>query len=312
MAACAGADEADDVPSFAPPGVGGSGQQAAPPSGVSGAGAQAPGVGGAESGRRHRQQHRGERRQYRDRHGRLDPGGVDGAAGSATVNGGTGGGEFRRAPRARRWWGAGNGNVPPPAGAGPGRVGAELCPPGPFGTPLAAAPTVRQLFTLDDDGFFNFEGPVWTGTALYFSEIGGGNNPPPSRINRYVSGRRHVRAWRHREQRQQRLGARCGGQSDRRDPRRGRHFDLPSRRRRSRPIVALKTSMVSASTRRTISCCAVTATCTSPIRPSRHRAIRKALRASTGSHPTGSLALLTVRSGTRTASRSRRTAIPSM
>jgi gluconolactonase len=47
---------------------------------------------------------------------------------------------------------------------------------------------VQRLFTLEDNGFFNFEGPVWVDGALYFSEISGGNNPPPARINRYVPG----------------------------------------------------------------------------------------------------------------------------
>ena len=117
--------------------------------------------------------------------GGSSPGGVNGAGGSATANGGTGGVPAGAAGSSMVGT-AGNGNVPPPAGAG--RIGAELCPPGPFGTPLAAAPMVQRLFTLDDDGFFNFEGPVWTGSALYFSEIAGGNNPPPSRINRYVPG----------------------------------------------------------------------------------------------------------------------------
>jgi gluconolactonase len=81
----------------------------------------------------------------------------------------------------------GSGAEPTPI-EGPGRVGAEFCPPGPFGAPLPATPAVQRLFTLDDNGFFNFEGPVWTGNALYFSEISGGNNPPPARINRYVPG----------------------------------------------------------------------------------------------------------------------------
>jgi len=84
--------------------------------------------------------------------------------------------------------GSGGSGEQPPAPAGRGRVGAEFCPPGPFGAPMAENPQVRPLFTLEDNGFFNFEGPVWTGDALYFSEIGGGGNPPPARINRYVPG----------------------------------------------------------------------------------------------------------------------------
>ena len=79
----------------------------------------------------------------------------------------------------------------PAPGAGPtavGRVGAELCPPGPFGAPLPASPQVTKLFSVGENNFFNFEGPVWVNGALYFSEIGGGANPPPSNINRFVPG----------------------------------------------------------------------------------------------------------------------------
>ncbi|MEO8177783.1 MAG: SMP-30/gluconolactonase/LRE family protein [Deltaproteobacteria bacterium] len=79
---------------------------------------------------------------------------------------------------------------PPPAMTSPGvgRVGAELCPPGPFGAPLPATPTVTKLFSVGENNFFNFEGAVWVNDALYFSEIGGGNNPPPSNINRFIPG----------------------------------------------------------------------------------------------------------------------------
>jgi gluconolactonase len=47
---------------------------------------------------------------------------------------------------------------------------------------------VTKLFSVGEDNFFNFEGAVWVNGALYFSEIGSGNNPPPSRINRFVPG----------------------------------------------------------------------------------------------------------------------------
>jgi gluconolactonase len=47
---------------------------------------------------------------------------------------------------------------------------------------------VTKLFSVGENNFFNFEGPVWVNGALYFSEIGGGNNPPPSNINRFVPG----------------------------------------------------------------------------------------------------------------------------
>ena len=87
---------------------------------------------------------------------------------------------------------AGMGSMPnpPPVTTEPrvGRVGAELCPAGPFGAPLPATPTVTKLFSVGENNFFNFEGAVWVNGALYFSEIGGGSNPPPSRINRFVPG----------------------------------------------------------------------------------------------------------------------------
>lgn len=186
VAACAGADEADDVPSFLPPAVGGSGQ--ATPPGVSGAGAQAPGAGGAGSGAVTGSNTEGNGGSIAIGAGGSSPSVASGAGGSAAANGATGGtgGAPVGAAGSSMVGAAGNGNLPPPAG--PGRAGAEFCPPGPFGEPIAATPQVQRLFTLDADGFFNFEGPVWTGGALYFSEIGGGNNPPPSRINRYVPG----------------------------------------------------------------------------------------------------------------------------
>jgi gluconolactonase len=67
-------------------------------------------------------------------------------------------------------------------------VGAELCPAAPFGSPLPATPQVTKLFSVGENNFFNFEGPVWVNDALFFSEIGSGNNPPPSNINRFVPG----------------------------------------------------------------------------------------------------------------------------
>lgn len=83
---------------------------------------------------------------------------------------------------------AGMPNQPPVTQPRVGRVGAELCPSGPFGAPLPATPTVTKLFSVGENNFFNFEGAVWVNGALYFSEISGGSNPPPSRINRFVPG----------------------------------------------------------------------------------------------------------------------------
>lgn len=83
------------------------------------------------------------------------------------------------------------GNTPPQPTPPPGtgaRIGAEFCPPGPFGAPLPANVQVEKLFSVGENNFFNFEGPVWTGDALYFSEIGGGGSPPPANINRFIPG----------------------------------------------------------------------------------------------------------------------------
>lgn len=116
--------------------------------------------------------------------GGITPGNNNGAApGSGGTAGANGGGS------------AGTGGsedpdeTPPTSGpAAVGRVGAELCPAGPFGAPLPASPQVTKLFSVGENNFFNFEGPVWVNGALYFSEVGSGNNPPPSRINRFVPG----------------------------------------------------------------------------------------------------------------------------
>ena len=120
--------------------------------------------------------------------GNVNVGGVAGgtsAGGGANAGGGAagaGGGTPVNTPPA---------DPPPPNDdgvTGVGRVGVELCPQGPFRTPLPATPMVSKLFSVGENNFFNFEGPVWVNGALYFSEIGGGNNPPPSRINRFVPG----------------------------------------------------------------------------------------------------------------------------
>lgn len=78
---------------------------------------------------------------------------------------------------------AGGPGEPSVAGAGPGRAGAELCPPGPFGNPIPANLQIEPLAAVDANGFFILEGAVWAGNALYFSEIGQGN---VSQINRFT------------------------------------------------------------------------------------------------------------------------------
>jgi gluconolactonase len=71
------------------------------------------------------------------------------------------------------------------SGAAVGRVGAEDCPPGPFGSPLPANPSIQKLASVGDNNSFNWEGLVWIGDALLFSEIAGNNS---SQINRFVPG----------------------------------------------------------------------------------------------------------------------------
>lgn len=67
-----------------------------------------------------------------------------------------------------------------------GRVGAELCPPGPFGSPLpdnlTPTPLVRET---GDNGFHNWEGVVWINDSLYWSELDSGPTPP-ARIHRFT------------------------------------------------------------------------------------------------------------------------------
>ncbi len=87
---------------------------------------------------------------------------------------------------------AGSGGMEPeplePGLSGIGRTGAEECPAGPFGDPVPANVQIQKLLSVGENNFFNFEGPVWVGDALLFSEIGGGGNPPPSNINRFTLG----------------------------------------------------------------------------------------------------------------------------
>ena len=72
------------------------------------------------------------------------------------------------------------------AGSAVGRVGAELCPPGPFGNPLPDNPTATKVvgLTTGNNNTYNWEGVVWIGDSLYWSEIDQAANPPPARINR--------------------------------------------------------------------------------------------------------------------------------
>ncbi len=80
------------------------------------------------------------------------------------------------------------------AGAESGTGGATsdpVCPPGSpnlsldlSGASLEPVPGVTNHF----EGFGNIEGPVWLGGALYYSNISGGANPPPSVVWKLVPG----------------------------------------------------------------------------------------------------------------------------
>ena len=101
-------------------------------------------------------------------------GGTSGSAGSGSGSSGSAG--------------QGNGGS---AGTGSGsnteRVGAEACPAGPYPSPLPANVNtlIVPIGSVGENDFFNWEGPVWTGDALYFSEIA---NDDSSQINRFVPG----------------------------------------------------------------------------------------------------------------------------
>jgi gluconolactonase len=102
--------------------------------------------------------------------GRGGAAGGTAGSGGATGRGGTGGGT---------------------GGSGTGGSSARFtCPSGSFTAPTASSITLTKVagvppfdsFNNNGNNFGNIEGPVWFGDALYVSEIGGGNNPPPSRI----------------------------------------------------------------------------------------------------------------------------------
>jgi gluconolactonase len=173
---CSGAGESDDTPDFVPPGQGGNTFTPPQQGGVGGSTTPSVGAGGTAGTGAVGNSSEGQGGSIP-----LGSGGAGGtgagvgAAGSPPASGGAGGAGGSAAGS------GGSGN--PGSGAGPGRVGAELCPPGPFGNPLAGGVTVRPLASVGDNNFFLFEGPVWTGDALYLSEIA---NDDTSQIDRYT------------------------------------------------------------------------------------------------------------------------------
>jgi gluconolactonase len=75
-------------------------------------------------------------------------------------------------------------------GTGGGPATGFQCPAGPFEAPTLTGLTPTRVagvppadtFNNNNNDFTNIEGDVWFEGALYVSEIGGGTNPPPSRI----------------------------------------------------------------------------------------------------------------------------------
>lgn len=67
-------------------------------------------------------------------------------------------------------------------------VGAEFCPAGPFAMPQLSNAELVASRPPGSNGFSIWEGPVWTGTSLFFSQIEGGASPPPASIHRFTPG----------------------------------------------------------------------------------------------------------------------------
>jgi gluconolactonase len=120
-------------------------------------------------------------------------GGRGGGAGAVGGSGGTSGGTGGQGGSSGRGGGGGTGG-----GGGGGTTGTGgsatryTCPAGSFTTPNPSTITLTKVagvppfdaFNNNGNNFGNIEGTVWFGDALYVSEIGGGNNPPPARILR--------------------------------------------------------------------------------------------------------------------------------
>ena len=78
--------------------------------------------------------------------------------------------------------GSSTGFVPYVCPSGMSSPSASAIPAGSTATRIAGAPPMDTFDGSQGNGFTNVEGPVWIGDALYFSEMLGSPNPPPSRI----------------------------------------------------------------------------------------------------------------------------------
>ncbi len=109
-------------------------------------------------------------------------GGVTGSGGSGTGGSATGGsgGKGGQAGGTGGATGGSSGFAPYVCPSGMSSPGASAIPAGSTATKIAGAPP-SDTFNNNGNNFTNVEGPVWIGSALYFSEMTG-NNPPPARI----------------------------------------------------------------------------------------------------------------------------------
>jgi gluconolactonase len=125
--------------------------------------------------------------------GTSGSGGAAGSSSGGSASGGSSGSSSGAGGSTAGGSGGGAGGTGGGAGGSGGAAGGSgsmgfTCPAGPFEKPAFGTPVrVEGVPPADDfnnnnNNFTNIEGVVWVGDAVYVSEIGGGNNPPPSRI----------------------------------------------------------------------------------------------------------------------------------
>jgi gluconolactonase len=102
-------------------------------------------------------------------------GGTTGSGGQAGGQAGTGGGSGGTAGSTT------SGFTPYVCPSGMSSPSAGSIPAGSTATKISGAPP-NDAFNNSGNNFTNVEGPVWIGSALYFSEMTSTTNPPPARI----------------------------------------------------------------------------------------------------------------------------------
>ena len=118
--------------------------------------------------------------------GATSTGGVTGTGGIGGTGGSATGGSTGTGGQAGGAAGS-SGFVPYVCPSGISSPSASAIPAGSTATRISGAPPADNFDGNNGTGFTNVEGPVWIGSALYFSEMTGGTNPPPSRIFRIDS-----------------------------------------------------------------------------------------------------------------------------